>query len=310
MKYFLSIMNLIIFCFLCTFFASLSGKDAEEGFIGIEGGRLFYRVIGEGEPVFIIHGGPGMDHTYLVSGMDTLYDSNRLVYYDQRGSGKSDAELNCESINMDNFVQDLEKLRKAFKYEKIALIGHSWGGLVAMEYALKYPSYVKALILMNSTPASTKGVERFYENLDLRLKPISDKLATIESSTDFNLRNPEAISNYLHLILQKYFWDEKKCKLLPKTICRQTAANFATIGGLLENDYLSDFDIREAIKKIACPTLVVHGDCDPIPEKYADEIHQGIKGSQYFLIARCGHFPFIEQPYALFRMIKSFLKNN
>lgn len=283
---------------------------SEEGFIAIDGGKLYYHAIGEGPPVFIVHGGPGMDHTYLLSAMNELADTHRLIYYDQRGSGKSDAELNCESINMDNFVEDLEKLRLAFKYEKITLIGHSWGGLVALEYAMQHPQHLQSLILMNSTPASTKQIEHYYENLDHRLEPISDQLATLESSSEFNKRAPEAISHYLHLILQKYFWDETKCKLLPRSICRQTAANFSTIGGLMETDYLADFDIREEIAKITCPTLVIHGDFDPIPEKYADEIHQAIKGSQYLLIARCGHFPFIEQPYALFRAINSFLKGS
>lgn len=303
------VIFILIALFVLPTFCDAKNEEAVEGFISIPSGKLFYRAIGEGEPIFVIHGGPGLDHNYLLPGMDVLAERACLVYFDQRGTGRSDGELNCESINMDNFVEDIERLRKAFNCDKLTLLGHSFGGILALEYALKYPDKIRALILMNSAPASAKGMEHFYENLDSRLKPFADKLGAIEASESFKQRKAEAVSNHVHLILKPYFWDQSKSGFLNTKLSEKTAANLHTVQSLMDNDYLADFDIREKLAKISAPTLVIHGDFDPIPEKYAEEIHLGIKGSKYLLIGRCGHFPYIEQPYTLFKAIVGFLDN-
>lgn len=301
----------IIFILIALFaqpaFCIPQSDGIQEGFINIPSGKLFYRAVGEGEPLFIVHGGPGLDHTYLLPGMDALASRFRLIYFDQRGTGRSTAELNCESINMDNFVEDLERLRKEFSYSKITLLGHSLGGLLAMEYAVKYPNNLKALIVLHSLPTSTKGLEHFYENVDSRLKPFADRLGEIEASDSFKLRKADAVGEHLHLILKTYFWDQSKSEQLNTELSEKTAANLHAVHGLIDNDYLTDFDIREKIGRISVPTLVIHGDFDPIPEKYAEEIHLAIKGSKYLLIGRCGHFPYVEQPYTLFKGINGFL---
>lgn len=300
-------MNPFYLFFFLIFPFLLNGTITEEGFIPIENGKIYYRAVGSGEPIFILHGAPGLDHTYLRPGMDALSEDHRLIYFDQRGTGKSTCDLNCESINMDAFVEDLESLRKAFNCRKMTLLAHSWGGLIALEYALKYPDKTKALLLMHSAPLSTKAMERFYENLALRLRPISDQLADIEASEEFKMRNPKLINRYFQMIFQKYFWDEKNSNLLNIDLSEETASNYFIVSTLIDSDYLGEFDIYDQVAKITTPTLIIHGDSDPIPEKYATEIHQAIKDSEFLLIARCGHFPFIEQPFALFRKINDFL---
>lgn len=281
--------------------------QVKEDFMLCDDGKIFYRAIGKGDPIFMIHGGPGFDHSYFLPSMDVLAANHLVVYYDQRGTGRSSCEINCESINMDKFVQDLEDLRKHLKLDKITLVGHSWGALLSLEYALQFPEHVKSLVLMNAMPASSYGLERYYENLGERLRPISDQLVQIELSDNFKNRSPEAITKYFQLIFPKYFYDQHKMLLLNTNLCNATATNFFRIGELIDNDYLCEYDLLERLKTLKIPALVVHGDYDPVPKKYAEQLHNHIKNSEYLLIGSSGHFPFIEQPLLLFKAIKEFL---
>lgn len=255
----------------------------------------------------MIHGGPGLDHTILLPGMDALAGRCRLVYYDQRASGKSCAELTCESINIDNFVEDLESLRKALGYKTIKLFGHSFGALLAIEYAAKYPDHITGLIIINSAPATSKGLENFYEDLSLRLKPIADQLADIETSELFKKHDEGTVNSHLKLLFRGYFFDPAKCDLLNVSLSKSHAAAVYVIQGLMESDYLNDYDLRDKLSKVCAPALVLHGDFDPVPEKYAEEIHLALPNSEYRLIGRSGHFVYVEQPYTTHRYINEFL---
>jgi proline iminopeptidase len=129
---------------------------SRQGFVPVRGAELFYREIGQGQPVVILHGGPDFDHTYLLPDMDRLSDLFRLIYYDQRGRGRSARNVQPEDVTMRSEVEDLEEVRKYFRLESIAILGHSWGGTLAMEYAIRHPGRVSHLILLNTAPASAE----------------------------------------------------------------------------------------------------------------------------------------------------------
>ncbi len=122
--------------------------------------RLYAREIGRGEPIVILHGGPDFDHEYLLPEMDRLADSFRLIYYDQRGRGRSFSGRPADEVDLAGELDDLDAIRASFGFEKIALLGHSWGSLLAMEYATRQPHRVSHLILMNTAPASHAGAAR------------------------------------------------------------------------------------------------------------------------------------------------------
>src|SRR5215217_4530492 len=123
-------------------------------YIPVKGAEIYTREIGQKQPLFILHGGPDFDHSYLLPDMDRLADSYRLIYYDQRGRGRSAAGVQPEHISVASETADLERLRKYFQLDSMALLGHSWGGLLAIEYALRYSRHVSHLILMNTAPVS------------------------------------------------------------------------------------------------------------------------------------------------------------
>src|SRR5262245_25836051 len=109
-----------------------------EHYLTLPGVRLFVREIGSGMPVVVLHGGPDFNHNYLLPEMDQLADSCRLIYYDQRGRGRSSAGVAAEDVTIESEVEDLERLRCHFGFETMSLLGHSWGALVAMEYASRH----------------------------------------------------------------------------------------------------------------------------------------------------------------------------
>jgi len=134
---------------------SPAASPIEKGYKVINGVSHYYEVVGEGVPVVIVHGGPGLDHSYFLPQMKQLAKNYKLIFYDQRGMGKSSADFDGKQMTMDNLVEDLDGIRRAFGLEKMNLMGHSWGGLVSMFYAVKYPGRLQSLILSNTTPASS-----------------------------------------------------------------------------------------------------------------------------------------------------------
>ena len=113
---------------------------------------LYARDIGSGQPIILLHGGPDFDHSYLLPDMDRLSDAFRLIYYDQRGRGHSAEGVQPEVVTMASELTDLDKVRQYFQLPLTALLGHSWGTVLALEYALRNPERVSHLILMNPAP--------------------------------------------------------------------------------------------------------------------------------------------------------------
>jgi proline iminopeptidase len=105
------------------------GSTADEQFVGTGPARLYVRSIGEGVPIIVVHGGPDFDHEYLLPEMDRLAEWFRLVYYDQRGRGRSFSDQTSEAVSIESEIEDLDRIREHFGFEAFAVLGHSWGGI-------------------------------------------------------------------------------------------------------------------------------------------------------------------------------------
>ena len=108
--------------------------------------RLYVREVGSGRPLVVVHGGPDFNHRYLLPELDRLAECCRLVYYDQRGRGRSFVVAAAIEVTMQSEVDDLDGVRRRLGLDTVALLGHSWGALVAMEYALAFPEQVSHLM--------------------------------------------------------------------------------------------------------------------------------------------------------------------
>ena len=280
----------------------------QEGTVEVDGAELYTRSIGAGEPLLIVHGGPGMDHGYLLPGMEGLAQGYRLVFYDQRALGRSTGRVDSASISIDRYLEDLEAVRASLEVERVYLVGHSWGGLLALLYALRYPEHVGALILMSSIEPGLRYRERMLENRRGRVTPedaaVLDSLRATET-----LRNgdPAAISLMFRTSFRSTFGDPAAADRLVIEFGDRTAHNGGTVASLLMRP-LGTYDFWDELAAVSVPTLILHGEADPMPAEMAEELNERIGGSHLVILPGVGHFPYIEAPGETFAAIDEFLR--
>ncbi|MBI5346683.1 MAG: alpha/beta fold hydrolase [Chlamydiae bacterium] len=282
--------------------------NSKEVFVKANGAKIFCRVIGKGNPILVIHGGPGLSQDYLLPQMARLGKNNLVIFYDQRGCGLSTGEINADSIRIETFRDDIEAIKKAFGYEKITVLGHSWGCFLAMKYATSHPESIDKLILLSSSPASSEEFSLFTKEFERRMAPYQDKLNAIKKTLEFSKRDPTTVANYYRIMFRKYCYDPQKANLLNLCMSQRATINGLKVSDIFEQSLFSKpYNLHAQLKKINISTLIIHGDYDPIPYVTAQNIHESIHNSKYILIKNCGHFPFIETPDELFKDLNDFL---
>src|SRR5580658_5042836 len=142
----------------------------QDGFVDAHGVLIYYVTFGKGPPLMIVHGGPGADHTYFLPYLLPLARTHRLIFIDERGSGRSQRLQDTSLYTVENMVEDVEDVRTALKLGKISLLGHSYGGVLAEAYALKYQQNLTHLIL-NSTFPSTKQMNEVLAREKAQMPP-------------------------------------------------------------------------------------------------------------------------------------------
>ncbi|NJL64617.1 MAG: alpha/beta fold hydrolase [Methylacidiphilales bacterium] len=250
---------------------------------------------------FLIHGGPGADHTGYKPTFSALTRRLQLVYFDHRGQGRS-ARDRKENYTLDNNVEDMEALRQYLGLDKIVVLGTSYGGMVALSYAVRYPQYVSHLIVIASS-----GSYRFLE----RAKQILAERGSEEQKQitqylwDGNFANEEQLRDYFKIMAPMYshkynpntsvqVWDNK--------ILSVDAINIA-FGG-----FLKTYDVLGQLHKITAPTLVIGGRHDWIcaPE-FSEEIARCIPKADLRIFENSGHLIRADEPQALMDVINGFL---
>ena len=280
----------------------------EEGREKVNGAELYYKVMGNGEPIVILHGGPGFEHTYLLPQMGKLAHGFKLIFYDQRTSGGSIASTDSSSITLENFVEDLEGIRKAFDLHKMNLMGHSWGGMLAMFYAIKYPQNLNSLMLISSGGATSDFWDELYNNIS-RNRTSKDSLALVNlrATDDFKNNKVETVEKYLKIFFKPYFNNQNLADSLSMKFSETTVKNMSLIWSRPLSKDIENYDILDQLSVIKSPTIIIHGETDPIPVKYAEEIHNNIDNSDLFILKKCGHFRYIETPNKFCGLISDFM---
>lgn len=280
----------------------------KETFVDAQGAKLFCRTVGKGTPLIVLHGGPGLSQGYLLPQMERLAEHHFVIFYDQRGCGGSKGEISSETINMETYVDDLEAIRKAFALDKVSILGHSWGGFLAMSYAIAHPESVDNLILSNSVPVSSEEFALFTQEWIRRTASLQDAFAKIHSSDAFHAGDPDAIEPLHRMIFRTYCHNPESAELLNLRMPAQASVNGAQVYGLIRQNVLSHpFDLHESLKKLKIPTLILHGTADPVPASTAEATAASIQGSKYILMQDCGHFPYVEAPEEFFSYVNAFL---
>jgi len=261
---------------------------------------LFYREIGEGEPLIVLHGGPGSDHTYLRC-FEVLANTVRLVFVDQRGHGRSDS-AQSESITFEALRRDIDELADALGLERFGLMGQSFGGYVALEYAVHNPQRLTRLLLVDTAARGLTVVER-----QLQMEQIVGRWPELETLLDEPWGGDDATvsqqaSRFAPIFFRRF--DPALAEAHYKDILWR--ANAARVGDWI----LNGWDIRPRLHAIHVPTLVLAGRHDiVIPCHLGRELAGLIAGARFEIFEESAHNAFLEEPELFFAKVRAWLRD-
>lgn len=250
---------------------------------------------------FVIHGGPGVDHTSFKPTFSPLSQKLQLVYFDHRGQGRS-ARGPKERYTLENNVEDMEALRQHLGLDKIVVIGASYGGMVALTYASRYPEYVSHLIAIVTVP-DARFLERAKQILAER--GTEEQQAIAQHLWDGTFRDEEHLREYFRVLGPMYsltFDPDAPQNSWKRAILSADAINEA-FGG-----FLRAYDVRDQLHKITAPTLVIGARHDWIcPPEFSEEIAALIPNSDLRIFENSGHGVRADEPEALLDAIAGFI---
>ncbi|HTT60807.1 MAG TPA: alpha/beta fold hydrolase [Bryobacteraceae bacterium] len=278
---------------------------------------LYSREIGQGQPIIVLHGGPDFDHGYLLPDLDRLADAFRLIYYDQRGRGRSADRVLPEDVTLTSDLEDLDKVRQHFHLRSTALLGHSWGTVLALEYALRHPERVSCMILMNPAPASAGDLAVFRKAYVQKLGADMDRQREIMAGAAYKQGDPEAVAARYRLHFKPALTRpddyEKLMATMKAAFISQGKEGIvkarAVEDRLMRDTWLRDgYDLLPKLQSLSIPTLVLSGDHDFLPPEIAEHIARAIPKAQLVMLKSCGHFPYLESPGAVHSAIDEFFQ--
>lgn len=261
--------------------------------------------VGRGRPL-LITGGPQLGHRYLRS-LDALADENEVIYYDARGTGGSELG-DPTQLTIGAAVEDLEGLRADLGIEHLSIMGHSLGGHIAYLYASRHPERVASLTLVDAGPPLSEdlGGQLWRAMQAKRTAEDNAELERLSKSAEFAARQPKAVGDYILNIYMPFFRDRRSIDTLDLGFTDMTAANAVDYEDKLVST-LAEQDPLSRLAMITCPTLVVHGELDPIPVEFSRFLAERIAGARLEVIPGGGHFPFIEERDQFRQAVRAFL---
>ncbi len=278
-----------------------------EGTADINGSEIYYKIIGEGQPLFIVHGGPVLDHSYFLPHLENLARDYQLIFYDQRATGRSSVEVDSSKMNLEAFVEDIDLLREKLGFDKINLLGHSWGGLLAMAYGTEHSDKLDHLILSNSMAPNVQDWQRESAAVARQQTPEDEKerQGILDSLRTYPGQRLELIEKLLMTSFKPQMFDRsnlQKLKLYIPEDYDQRRGAYRWLG-----PDMNTFNYDLGLANISCPTLIIYGETEPAITVYSDKMLELIPNAQLSVIEEAGHFPFIEEPKAFRKIVTRFL---
>ncbi len=247
--------------------------------------------------------------------MDRLSDSFRLIYYDQRGRGRSGRNVQPEDVTLESEIKDLESVREYFQVESIAVLGHSWGGVLAMEYAVRHPNRVSHLVLANSAPASHDDYVLYRQELSRKRAPgDSEKMKAIASTARYAQGDLETDAEYYRIHFRATVRRAEQLERVVRSLRQGLAPEDIRKARAIEDRLyaetwgLSDYNLLPQLARLGTPTLVIHGDYDLVPVECAAHIAQAMPGARLVVLRDCGHFSYLECPDEVHKTIVDFIR--
>lgn len=311
---------LLLFIFNLNFLSAQSFPDSHTDgkYVTVNGAKLWVVTFGKGDPLFIIPGGPGGAHIAYRS-FDSMATTSTLVYFDAFGRGKSDTAKDVKEYTIDRDIEDIEGLRKALNLDKINLLGHSYGGIVAQGYGLKYPQHLKHLILANTFHSFLMWQEN-DDNSNHEMKTNYPEVwDTLMKVREQGLVSSDPVHQeiygrvpygFLYAYNPEHFKFRANRKPYPNPV--NTKLYYQMVGKdgdfIVGND-VGNFDFRKRLKELSIPVLIYGGRYDRVAVpammiKFKEYCPQ----AKFVMFEYSGHNPQVEEPQKLFDLLRDFLK--
>ncbi|MEO5650803.1 MAG: alpha/beta fold hydrolase [Ginsengibacter sp.] len=285
-------------------------------YITVNGAKLYVVLVGKGDPLIIIPGGPGGAHPGYRA-FDSLAKDNQIIYFDAFGRGKSDTAKEVKEYSLERDIEDIEGLRTALHLDKLNVLGHSYGGLVAQGYALKYPSRVSHLILANTFHSFImwqKNDDNSNHEIQTNYPEVWDSLMIIreQGAVSSDAKHQELYAKVPYGFLyaynptnflsrgQKPYPNSFNSKLYYQMVGKD--------GDFIVGSDIGNFDFRKELKTLKMPVLIYGGRYDRVAVpammvKYKEYCPQ----AKFVMFEKSGHNPQVEEPQKLFPLIEHFL---
>jgi proline iminopeptidase len=293
---------------------------AEQGFVDANGVLIYYEAFGRGEPLVILHGGPGASHDYFLPYLLPLARNNRLIFIDERGSGQSQKIEKTSDYTTEKMVEDVEAVRIELKLGKISLLGHSCGGILAEAYALKYQKNLSHLILC-STFHSTKEMNKVLQNIKQKMAPeLRIRIEKMEKEGLYGHGKGYEKNRYTSEYMiaawgEGYFpylyqnhpdpnYDPVANGNMAWDVYREM---WGSNGEYVIDGNLTSVEYGDKLTTIKVPTLITAGDNDECDPSLSREMNEKIAGSKLVILPKSGHMTFVDQPALFISAVDGFL---
>jgi proline iminopeptidase len=272
----------------------------------VDGARIFYKSVGEetNYPLIVLHGGPGFDHTEMHPWMDSLSDTFRLIYVDERGQGRSD-RVDPRILSLHRFAEDVTKLAAAIGLEHYALLGHSFGSFITLAHAVEFGDASHYIISGGTASFAKTGPEiqanlAGFEPVELRQQVTESWALEPEAKTAEDADRLWKMQAPFHFMTTESDAYRRFMATSDQTIyAPEVLAYFSSL------DYPIEFE--EQLGSIRRPTLIMTGEYDrTCTPRAARELHAGIPGSELVIVPNAGHMTHVEQPEIVFNAVRAF----
>ncbi|HET6348732.1 MAG TPA: proline iminopeptidase-family hydrolase [Candidatus Krumholzibacteria bacterium] len=291
----------------------------EEGFVDANGVMIYYQAMGHGAPLLCLHGGPGASHDYMLPYFLPLARTNRLIFIDERGSGRSEKLEDPSGYTVENMVEDVEAVRVALGLGKMNLLGHSYGGVLAEAYALKYQQNLSHLVLC-STFHSTKMLNEVFQQMLAKMTPdLRGRIQKMEAEGLFGHGLDYEKNRYTDAYM-KAAWGEG---YFPYLYVKHPNPNYnpgfsgtswdlyremwGSHGEYVIDGNLVSVEYADRLGALTVPTLITVGDHDECDPSIARDMQSKIPGSKLVVFPESGHLTFVDQPGLFIKAVDDFV---
>lgn len=283
-----------------------------EGFVDGSGVRIYYKTLGSGVPLLLLHGGPGADHSDFLPALRPLARRCLLVLIDERGSGRSERLKDPKGYTLSGMVKDIECVRQHLKLAQLVVLGHSFGGILAQAYAVRHPKRLLGLVLAG-TGSSARCIDSDFRNLRKRLPArLRARLARQEKAgifqadgaykKEYAAASAQALAPYMYAKPPP-----KRFKHTPPLGMEVLREMWVRRSDFHIDGNLKGFDFSDSLTRVNAPSLVVIGDRDLVSTATADVSRACLPRATLVVMAECAHMMYIDQTVRFNRLLEEFL---